>query len=223
MKSTLLFAIGATILFSSLTSTAVGAEELRTISLPPAQTDGGKLLMEALKQRHTTREFKPEPLPPQTLANLLWAAFGINRPLTGQRTAPSAMNSQEVEVYAAMPEGLFRYESKAHQLREVLSEDVRPRAGGQASFREAPVTLIYVAVLPRLEKAKLETRPFYAGFDAGCICQNVYLFCASEGLATVVHDLDRGPLATAMKLTADQQIILAQAVGFPKSVSQTGL
>ena len=137
MKSTLLFAIGATILFSSLTSTTVGAEELRTISLPPAQTDGGKLLMEALRQRHTTREFKPEPLPPQTLANLLWAAFGINRPLTGQRTAPSAMNSQEVEVYAAMPEGLFRYESKAHQLREVLAEDVRPRAGGQDSFRQA--------------------------------------------------------------------------------------
>jgi nitroreductase len=78
----------------------------------------------------------------------------------------------------------------------------------------APLTLIYVADLPR--PAKAETRPFYAGFDAGCICQNIYLFCASQGLATVVHNLDRAPLAAAMKLRADQQIILAQAVGVPK-------
>jgi nitroreductase len=82
------------------------------------------------------------------------------------------------------------------------------------------VTLIYVADLPRLEKAKPETRPFYAGFDAGCICQNVYLYCASEGLGTVVHDLDRAPLAAAMKLRPDQQIIFAQAVGFPKRAEE---
>lgn len=173
--------------------------------------------METLRQRRTAREFKPDHLPSQVLANLLWAAFGINRPQTGQRTAPSAMNSQEVDVYAALPEGLFLYDAKAHRLQPVSAEDLRPKAGGQEAFREAPVTLIYVADLPRLEKAKPESRPFYAGFDAGCICQNVYLYCASEGLATVVHDLDRGPLATAMKLRSDQQIIMAQAVGFPKT------
>jgi nitroreductase len=179
--------------------------------------EGGKPLLETLRHRRTTREFKPDHLPSQVLANLLWAAFGINRPQTGQRTAPSAMNSQEVDVYAALPEGLFLYDAKAHRLQPVSADDLRPKAGGQESFREAPVTLIYVADLPRLEKAKRESRPFYAGFDAGCICQNVYLYCASEGLATVVHDLDRGPLAAAMKLRSDQQIIMAQAVGFPKT------
>jgi nitroreductase len=173
--------------------------------------------MEALRQRHTTREFKPEKLSPRLLGNLLWAAFGINRPQTGQRTAPSAMNSQEVEIYTALPEGLFVYDAKSHQLQPVLAEDVRSKAGGQDSFGIAPITLIYVADLPKLAKATPETRPFYAGFDAGCICQNVYLYCASEGLATVVHDLDRKRLAEAMKLRPDQQIILAQAVGFPKT------
>jgi nitroreductase len=171
--------------------------------------------MEALKARHTSREFSSRALPPQTLANLLWAAFGENR-ATGQRTAPSAMNSQEVDVYAALPEGLFVYDAKAHRLNPVLSSDIRDKAGGQESFREAPLTLIYVANLPKLAKAAPETRPFYAGFDAGCICQNVYLYCASDGLATVVHDLDRGRLAQVMTLKPEQQIILAQAVGFPK-------
>ncbi len=205
------------VLLSSLA--VAGADELKPLVLPPAQTHGGKPLMEALRNRHTAREFKPNKLPPQVLSDLLWAAFGINRPQTGQRTAPSAMNAQEVDIYAALQEGLFRYDAKLHRLASVLAQDIRSQAGGQDSFKRAPVTLIYVADLPRLSKAKPETRPFYADFDAGCICQNVYLFCASEGLATVVHDLERAPLAAAMKLTPDQQIIFAQAVGLPKEAS----
>jgi nitroreductase len=195
---------------------AVRGAEPAVLQLPAAQTDGGKPLMDTLHARRTTREFKPDALPPQTLANLLWAAFGINRPATGQRTAPSAMNSQEVDLYAALPQGLFLYDAAAHQLKPVVSADLRPGAGGQDTFKLAPVTLIYVADLPKLAKASPETRPFYAGFDAGCICQNVYLYCASEGLGTVVHDLDRKPLAAAMNLRPGQQITLAQAVGFPK-------
>jgi nitroreductase len=201
----------------ALASVLVTADELKPIPLPSPQTEGGKPLMDALRERHTTREFKPDKLPPQMLANLLWAAFGINRPQTGQRTAPSAMNSQELDIYAALPEGLFLYDAKSQQLTPILAGDIRSKAGGQDTFRQAPVTLIYVADLPRLAKAKPETRPFYAGFDAGCVCQNVYLYCASEGLATVVHDLDRASLATAMKIKLDQQIVLAQAVGFPKN------
>jgi hypothetical protein len=194
------------------------AEGLRAIELPPAQTVGGKPLMEALLARHTSREFSSQALSPQILANLLWAAFGENRS-TGQRTAPSAMNSQEVEIYAALPQGLFVYDAKGHRLNPVLAADIRDKAGGQDSFRVAPVTLIYVANLPKLAKATPETRPFYAGFDAGCICQNVYLYCASTGLATVVHDLDRGRLAPAMTLKSEQQIILAQAVGMPREAN----
>jgi hypothetical protein len=198
-----------------LPAAAVG-QELQPIRLPPAQMAGGKPLLDALRGRHTTREFRTEKLAPQVLANLLWAAFGVNRPQTGQRTAPSAMNSQELDLYVALPEGLFIYEPKEQQLNPVLPGDLRLKAGGQDSFKSAPVTLIYVADLPKLAKATPETRGFYAGFDAGCICQNVYLFCASEGLATVVHDLDRTILGNAMKLRPDQKIILAQAVGFPK-------
>lgn len=210
------FRVVAAFLFS-LVSATLNSEELKPVLLPVAQTAGGKPLMDALHSRRTTRDFKPDKLTPQTLANLLWAAFGINRPATGQRTAPSAMNSQEVEVYAALPEGLFVYNPKTQQLDPVLSDDIRAKAGGQDSFRIAPVTLIYVANLPKLTKATPERRPFYAGFDAGCICQNVYLYCASEGLATVVHDLDRGVLSAAMKLDPEKQIIFAQAVGFPKT------
>lgn len=211
MKSGVLnFCCTASLLFA-LRTAMVGAEELKPVLLPPALTEGGQPLMEALRARRTTRDFRPDKLPSQVLANLLWAAFGINRPQTGQWTAPSSMNSQELDIYAAMPEGLFLYEAKSHQLSPISTEDIRPKAGGQDSFRQAPVTLICVADLPRLAKSKPETRPFYAGFDAGCVCQNVYLFCASEGLATVVHDLDRRSLAAAMKLRSDQQIILAQA------------
>ena len=172
--------------------------------------------MQALKQRQTIREIKPDKLPAQVLANLLWAGFGINRPGNGHRTAPSAMNSQEVDLYVALPEGLYVYEAKPHQLKPVLDKDLRARASGQPFATNAPVVLIYVADLPRLTKSRPERREFYAAIDTGCISQNVYLCCASEGLATVVFDLDRPPLAAAMKLGPEQQIILAQAVGYPK-------
>jgi nitroreductase len=191
------------------------AEELKTISLPPARTQGGMPLMEALKQRRTTRELKPAQLSPQALANLLWAGFGINRPGSGHRTAPSAMNSQEVDIYVALAEGLYVYDPKTGQLKGVMPGDFRARTSRQAFATNAAAVLIFVADLPRLAKAKPDQRPFYAAFDAGCISQNVYLYCASEGLATVVFDLDRAPLASAMKLKPDQKIILAQAVGFP--------
>ena len=200
----------------SVFGAAALGQELQPIRLPPAQLSGGKPLMESLRSRHTMREFSTQKLSPQLLANLLWAGFGVNRPQTGQRTAPSAMNSQEVDLYIVLPEGLFIYDAKEQRLNPIATGDLRAKAGGQDSFTLAPVTLVYVADLPKLAKAAPEARSFYASFDAGCICQNVYLFCASEGLATVVHDLDRAALTGSMKLRPDQKIILAQAVGFPK-------
>jgi nitroreductase len=199
-----------------LSATLLQAEELKPLPLPAPQTDGGKPLMQALQQRRTIRELKPDPLPAQTLANLLWAGFGINRPGSGHRTAPSAMNSQEVDIYVALASGLYVYQAKTHQLKPVLAQDLRARTSGQAFATNAPAVLIFVAELPRLTKAKPEKREFYAAVDAGCISQNIYLYCASEGLATVVFDLDRAPLAAAMNLRPEQQIILAQAVGYPR-------
>ncbi len=193
------------------------AEELKPIPLPAPQTEGGKPLMEALQQRRTIREIKPDQLPAQLLANLLWAGFGINRPATGHRTAPSAMNSQEVDLYVALPEGLYLYEAKPHQLKPVVGKDLRTKTSRQPFATNAPVVLIFVADLPRLAKAKPERRGFYAAVDTGSISQNIYLYCASAGLATVVFDLDRPPLAAAMSLRPEQDIILAQAVGYPKN------
>lgn len=194
---------------------ATSAQELKPIPLPAPRTEAGKPLMQALKQRQTVRELKPDKLPDQVLANLLWAGFGINRPESGRRTAPSAMNSQEVDLYVALPQGLYLYDAKPHQLQPVLAKDLRARTSGQPFATNAPLVLIYVADLPRLTKARPELREFYAAIDTGCISQNIYLCCASEGLATVVFDLDRAPLAAAMQLRPQQKIILAQAVGYP--------
>jgi len=193
------------------------AQDLKPIDLPPAQTTGGKPLMQALQERRTGREFKTNALPAQVLANVLWAGFGINRTNTGQRTAPSAMNSQEVDLYVALPGGLYLYEAKPHRLTPVLGGDFRSKTSDQTYAQDAPVVLILVADLPRLAKARPEERPFYAAIDTGCISQNLYLCCASEGLATVVYALNAAPLAEAMKLRTDQKVMLAQAVGYPKN------
>ena len=149
------------------------------------------------------------------LANLLWAAFGINRP-DGGRTAPSAMNWQEIDIYVAISEGLFRYNAKANSLDPILAQDVRATTGTQTFVATAPVNLVYVADLDRTRQAGSQTELFTAA-DAGFIGENVYLFCASEGLATVVRgSVDRAALAKIMKLGPNQKILLAQSVGYPK-------
>ena len=198
-------------------ATSTIAEAPRTVILPPPQTEGGKPLMQALKERHSTREFSPEALPPQMLSNLLWAAAGVNRPATGKRTVPSARDWREIDVYVATAEGTYRYEARANALQPVVMRDLRALTGVQDFVATAPVNLVYVADLDRMEGAAAEQKEFYAATDAGFIAQNVYLFCASEGLAVVVRgSIDRTELAKAMSLRPDQRIILAQTVGYPR-------
>ncbi|MBZ5670216.1 MAG: SagB/ThcOx family dehydrogenase [Acidobacteriia bacterium] len=193
------------------------AQELKPISLPSPQTDGGKPLMQALKDRHTTREFSAEKLSSQMLSNLLWAAFGINRPDTGKRTAPSAMNWQEIDIYVATADGLYVYDAKGNKLDPVLADDVRGATGMQPFVKDAPLDLVYVADLAKTGKSSAEDKNFYTAADAGFIAQNVYLFCASEGLAVVVRgNVDRAALAKVLKLRPDQKILLGQTVGYPK-------
>ena len=198
-----------------LVALPLAAAELQPIALPPPQTDGGRPLMQVLRDRKTIREISTNALPLQTLANLLWAGFGTNR-VDGHRTAPSAMNSQEIDIYVALADGTYLYEPQGHRLQPVISEDVRARTGGQDYVKAAPVALIFVADLSRLGKAKAEERERYAGIDTGYISQNIYLFCASEGLASVVHEVDRRQLPTLLRLKPEQKIILAQSVGYPK-------
>jgi SagB-type dehydrogenase family enzyme len=202
--------------FLAVSLASAYAQQAQVIKLPSPQTEGGKPLMQVLKERKSSREFSTEKLPLPVLSNLLWAAFGINRE-SGHRTAPSASNRQEIDIYVATGDGLYIYEPKEHQLKQIAAEDVRAMTGTQAFVKEAPVNLIYVADLAKGRRTKPEDVEFYSGANTGFIGENVYLFCASEGLATVIRaSIDRPVLAKAMGLRADQKIALAQSIGYPK-------
>lgn len=184
------------------------------IVLPQPQRSGGLPLMDALDRRHSTREFRPDPLPIQTLSDLLWAAWGINRPAEHEHTAPSAMNAQEIDVYVALREGLYRYDAEHHTLALVAAADVRPVTGMQDFVDHAPLDLVYVADHSRMKLVPERARETYAAVCAGAIAQNVYLYCASSGLATVVRAwFDRGALERALRLSETQHVVLTQTVG----------
>ncbi|HYP66975.1 MAG TPA: SagB/ThcOx family dehydrogenase [Thiobacillaceae bacterium] len=192
------------------------AQETDVIKLLPPEMEGGKPLMQVLKERHSTREFDARPLPPQVLSNLFWAASGVNRPESGKRTAPSARDWREIEVYAAMADGAYRYDPQTHTLKRVVTRDIRKLTGVQDFVASTPVDLVFVADLDKMSGAGAEQEAFYSATDTGFIAQNVYLFCASAGLATVVRgSVDRDTLAAALRLNSRQRVILAQSVGYP--------
>jgi len=186
------------------------------IKLLKPQTDGGIPLMQALKERKSSRSFSNKELQPQVLSDLLWATFGINRPDSGKRTAPSAINMQEIDIYVAMRKGLYLYEPKKHLLKLVLSKDIRALTGKQKFVAVAPVNLIYVADYSKMSKAR-NKKSFYSAADTGFIAQNVYLYCASKSLATVVRGMfDKKALEKVMNLRSNQNIVLTQTVGYGK-------
>ena len=196
--------------------TLTSGEGLEPVPLLEPQMDTGRPLMQVLNDRTSSRAFSTEKLPKQVLSNMLWAAFGVNRPVAGKRTAPSAMNWQEIDIYVASADGLYLYDAKEHALKPVLSEDIRSLTGRQPFVQQAPVNLVYVADFSRMGKAEVGDKVFYSAADTGFISQNVYLYCASERLATVVRGLvDRPALAKAMRLRSDQRVILSQSVGYP--------
>jgi SagB-type dehydrogenase family enzyme len=186
-----------------------------TIKLPAPDLAHGKSLMQALKDRHTSREFSHITVPLQVISSLLWAAFGVNRS-NGGRTAPSAHEWHEIDVYIATDEGLYVYDARSHALRQVLAQDIRIKTGLQPFVADAPINLVYVADYSRMVDAEETDRILYSAADAGFISQNVYLYCASEGLATVVRGMvPRHELAKLMRLRPTQRVILAQSVGYP--------
>jgi SagB-type dehydrogenase family enzyme len=197
-------------------ATSVFAGEADMVKLPPPQTTGGMPLMQALAARHSSREFAQRALEPQQLSNLLWAAFGVNRPDSEKRTAPSARNWREIDIYVALADGTYVYEPTSNTLRRVLTRDVRALTGVQDFVGGAPLDLVYVANRDRMEGASEADKDHYAAADTGFIAQNVYLYCASAGLNTVVRgSVDRKALAATLKLSPQQRIILAQTVGYP--------
>jgi nitroreductase len=192
------------------------AKEPAPIRLPKPEDANAGALLKILEKRASSREFAPEPLPAPILSGVLWAAFGINRP-DGRRTAPSASNRQEIDIYVAAPDGLYLYDPKAQALAPVSGADIRALTGQQAYAATAAVDFVYVADMAKAGGSTREEKAFLSGADTGFIAENVYLYCAAAGLATVVRaSIDRPVLAKAMKLRPEQEITLAQCVGYPK-------
>jgi nitroreductase len=193
------------------------------MALPKPQRQGGKPLMQALNERHTNRNIGEEKLAPQTLSNLLWAAFGVNRESNGLRTAPSAMAVREMDIYAFLPEGVYLFDAVAHSLKPVLAGDQRAKTGNQAGVGKAPVSLVYVADLNKysagagpmtVTDAAVQTA--WSNAHAGFIAQNVYLYAASEGLACWFRALiDNAGLAKLLNLRPGQKVLYSQGIGYP--------
>jgi len=193
----------------------------RVVALPPPRRTGGMALADALQSRESKREFDETPLAEQVLSDLLWSAAGINRPEPGGRTAPSAMNAQEVQLHVAMPQGLFRYDPAGHALQMTQASDVRRVTGYQDFVDAAPLDLIYVADHSHSKLVPAAQRESFAFAAAGAMAQNVYLFCAANGLATVIRAwFDHRALSQAMDLGTDQQLLLCQTVGRPRGAAR---
>jgi len=201
-------------------------QDLQPITLPKPQTDGGKSVLAALQERRTNRNISAEKLPPQMLSNLLWAAFGVNREKASfgkpGRTAPSASNSQEMDLYVAMPEGVYLYEAVPHRLTPVVAGDFRARSGRGAAAK-APVNIFYVVDLTRyvregnpdrnIDNPEVQKSYYYCA--TGLIAGNIFLFAASQGLAAHFHNCDKQNTAKEFKLRPEQRVLFAQTVGYP--------
>jgi SagB-type dehydrogenase family enzyme len=223
---------GASIAMASKDITSAFAQELKPIQLLPPQLDGGRPLMQVLKDRKSWRLYTTEKIPLQVLSNLLWSAFGINRPERGMRTAPTGGNRQDINIYVATADGVYVYDAKANLLNPVLSEDIRSLSGRQfpppavpanlvPPLDEAPVNLIFVWDYLKKSTTSTEEQMLRLAFaHTGSIVQNVYLYCASEGLATVVRAwFDKPAMEKKMKLRPDQYAVLVQSVGYPRQRS----
>ncbi len=221
--------------FTVLASTAAGLaqespkseQELKPITLPKPETDGGKSVLAALRERKTTRNISAKELPAQVLSNLLWAAFGVNRDRGSfgkpGRTAASASNSQEIDLYVALTDGVYLYEAVPHRLAPVVAGDFRGRAG-RAAAASAPVNIFYVVDLSRYDTGPgqpdrrigdPEVQKSYYYTDTGLIAGNVYLFAASQGLAAWFHNCNKEAAAKEFKLRPEQRVLFAQTVGYP--------
>lgn len=195
--------------------TSQNAENERIVLSAPRK-NGGMPLFTALAQRHSVRAFGPQAVPKNVLSDLLWAAFGINRPSSGDRTAPYWRHVMVIDLYLAMADGVWIYEPKEHALRSCVKDDIRKETGTQDFVVSAPLELLYVGHGERMDVPP-EERRLYASVDAAFIGQNVYLFCASEGLGTVFRgSFDGAKLARLVQLGDGQFVTFVQTVGYPQ-------
>ncbi len=194
------------------------AQNFTDIKLPEPDKSGGKPLMEALNNRQTIREFGTEEFSVQQISDLLWAACGINRPEESKRTAPTAMNDQEIDIYVVLKSGIYLYDATNNTLKAIKEGDFRADMGRQDFVAVAPVVLVYVADFGRMAFVMdKKTKIFYSATDTGFISQNVYLYASSENLATVVLGyINKDRIVKTIGLSKNQHPILSQPVGFKK-------
>jgi nitroreductase len=212
-RRTFLKGIAVPVLASAFARPAF-AEEI--VKLPAPRMDGGIPLMQAISLRRSTRAFGSRPIDQQMLADLLWAGFGINRPESGGRTAPSWHGSYEIDIYVADADGVWFYDAAEHSIRNVLQDDIRTEVGQQPFVATAPVVLIYVADRSRMAEAPDEEQVRFAYVDTAYVSQNVYLFAASTGLNTVViGSIKAEDLWQRLGLREDQIVTLGQPIGHP--------
>jgi len=216
MKTTQLTILLVSLIFCAGILLPAFGQEAKPIQLPQPKLDPNKSLAQALKERQTTREYGGD-LSPQMLANALWAACGINRPDSGKRTAPTARNWQEIEVYVATKQRMYLYDPKANALVPIVSQDIRPLTYTQVDrFKDAPINLVYIADLAKTDVEEAAAMLLVA-MDTGFAAQNVYLYCASEGLPTGFRvSIPKDKLGQAMKLRPKQRIMAGQSIGLPK-------
>lgn len=192
--------------------------QTETIKLPEPQKEGGMALTEALNNRRTAREFDGKDLSLQEMSNLLWATFGINREENKKRTAPSAMNCQEIDIYVATSNGVYLYNAQTHELKLITQGDHRKSFGTQDFVKQSSIVFALIADYNKTRKEMdKQKRINYAFIDAGYISQNIYLFAAANNMATVaLGSFDQNEIDKIIHLTSEQQIIITQPVGFQK-------
>jgi SagB-type dehydrogenase family enzyme len=190
------------------------AQESNDIQLPVATKTGGKPLMETLNKRSSDRSFSTKELSLQELSDLLWAANGINRPESGKRTAPTAMNWQDTEVYAILRSGIYKYNPKDQKLELIRSGNFMKYAGKQDFVENAALNLVIISDTSKMKNASKEDMLLYAGIHAGAIVQNIYLYCASAGFNTVTRRyVDITELSKVMGLSPEKLIVITQTIG----------
>ncbi|MCF7973222.1 MAG: SagB/ThcOx family dehydrogenase [Phycisphaerae bacterium] len=195
---------------------------LEPIQLTPPDLSHSKPLLQVLQERQSTKTYDTRSIPVDTLSNLLWAAFGINRPEAGKRTVATAVNCQDIDIYVVFAQGVYVYQAREHRLVPVLDRDVRSLAATQDYAQKAAIQLVYVSDYGKMNDSFGAKKPIYSAFHAGAISQNVYLYCASAGLGSVVRDsVDREALHKALKLRDNQTIVMGQTVGYAQAQAVT--
>ena len=213
---------------SAMSEQSEGSQKLKIILLPVPEKNGGKSLIASLIERRTTRTISSKELPMQLISNLLWAGFGVNRETAGfdkkGRTAPSASNSQEIDLYVALSGGVYIYDAFQNSLLPVVAGDFRSRSG-RRSAATAPVNIFYIVDLDRYDLGPSqpdsaigdpEVQKSYYYTDTGFIAQNIYLSAASFGLAAWFHNCDKVNIIREFNLKSSQKVLFAQTVGYPE-------